>query len=103
MVDPFFMIMLIELLGKPYVVWDKSASIRYRRPGRGTVRAHFEVPPERVAEIRKAADENGKVEPVFRVEIQDAQDEVVAEVEKRISVKTRSERRRFGPGPETVR
>jgi acyl-coenzyme A thioesterase PaaI-like protein len=90
MVDPFFMIMLIELLGKPYVVWDKSASIRYRRPGRGTVRAHFEISPERVAEIRKAVDESGKVEPVFHVEIRDAKDEVVAEVEKLISVKRRS-------------
>jgi acyl-coenzyme A thioesterase PaaI-like protein len=90
MVDPFFMIMLIELLGKPYVVWDKSASIRYRRPGRGTVRAHFEIPPERVTEIREAVDETGKVEPVFRVEIRDAQDEVVAEVEKLLSVKRRS-------------
>jgi len=87
MADPFFMIMLIELLGKGYVVWDKSASIRFRRPGRGTVRARFEIPPEQAAEIRRAADEGGKVEPTFRVEIRDEQGEIVAEVEKLLSVK----------------
>jgi acyl-coenzyme A thioesterase PaaI-like protein len=87
MVDPFFMIMLTELLGKGYVVWDKSGTIRYRRPGRGTVRAKLEISPERVEEIRQAADAAGKLEPTFRVEIRDAQGEVVAEVEKLISVK----------------
>ena len=86
MADPFFMIMLLELLGKGYVVWDKAGTIRFRRPGRGTVRAHLEIPPERVAEIRRAADQDGKVQPTFTVEIRDAGGEVVAEVEKLISV-----------------
>jgi acyl-coenzyme A thioesterase PaaI-like protein len=87
MVDPFFMIMLIELLGTGYVVWDKVGTIRFRRPGRGTVRAKLEISPERVQEIRQAVDAAGKLEPTFRVEILDAQGEVVAEVEKLISVK----------------
>jgi acyl-coenzyme A thioesterase PaaI-like protein len=87
MVDPFFMIMLIELLGTGYVVWDKVGTIRFRRPGRGTVRAKLEISPERVQEIRQAVDAAGKLEPTFRVEILDAQGDVVAEVEKLISVK----------------
>jgi acyl-coenzyme A thioesterase PaaI-like protein len=90
MVDPFFMIMLIELLGPGYVVWDKAGTIRFRRPGRGTVRARLEISPERVQEIRQAVDAAGKVEPAFRVEIRDAQGEVVAEVEKLISVKKKT-------------
>jgi acyl-coenzyme A thioesterase PaaI-like protein len=87
MADPFFMIMLLKLLGPDYVVWDKSGAIRFRRPGRGTVRARFEIPPERVEEIRRAADQGGRVEPTFRVSIVDEQGEVVAEVEKLLSVK----------------
>jgi hypothetical protein len=35
MTDPFYMVMLIEILGRDYVVWDKSASIRFRKPGEG--------------------------------------------------------------------
>src|SRR5512138_1435607 len=50
--DPWFMLILMEHLGDRYVVWDKSASIRFLKPGRGTVRARFEIPAARVAEIR---------------------------------------------------
>lgn len=90
MADPWFMIMLIERLGPGYAVWDKAATIRFRKPGRGTVRALFEIPPERVEEIRRDADAAGKVEPVFTVDITDARGEVVAEVEKRISVRRKA-------------
>ncbi len=87
MTDPFLMLMLIEQLGPGYVVWDKSATIRFRRPGRGTVRARFEIPPARVQEIRRAADEREKVEPVFDVNVVDEQGEVVAEVQKLLHVR----------------
>ena len=90
MVDPFFMIMLIELLGTGYVVWDKAGTIRFRRPGRGTVRAKLEIPPERVQEIRAAVGSAGKLEETFRVEIRDARGDVVAEVEKLVSVRKKA-------------
>ncbi|HET8734509.1 MAG TPA: DUF4442 domain-containing protein, partial [Anaeromyxobacteraceae bacterium] len=77
MADPFFMIMLIEQLGPDYVVWDKSAAIRFRKPGRGTVRARFEIPPARLEAIRAAADRDGRTEPTFTVEIRDAKGDVV--------------------------
>lgn len=40
-VDPVYMIMLIHNLGPEYEVWDKAASIRFREPGRDTLRARF--------------------------------------------------------------
>jgi acyl-coenzyme A thioesterase PaaI-like protein len=87
MCDPFFMLILAEALGRGYVVWDKAATIRFRRPGKGTVRAAFQIPQERVDEIRAAADRGEKVEPLFTVEVLDEQDEVVAEVEKLLYVR----------------
>jgi len=90
MCDPFFMLALIEALGPDYVVWDKAATIRFRRPGRGEVRARFHVPDERVEEIRRAADAAPKVEPAFRCEVLDEAGEVVAEVEKTLHVRRRS-------------
>ena len=87
MCDPFFMLILIEHLGRDYVVWDKAATIRFRRPGKGRVRATFHIPEERVAEIRAAADRDGKVEPVFRVDVVDGKGQVVAEVEKLLYVR----------------
>ena len=87
MCDPFFMLILVEALGKGYVVWDKAATIRFRRPGRGTVRATFHIPMVRIEEIRAAADARGKVEPTFRAEVVDSQGEVIAEVEKLLYVR----------------
>ncbi len=90
MVDPFYMLMLIELLGPGYVVWDKAATIRFRRPGRGPVRARLEIPPQRVEEIRRAADAEGRTEPRFTAVVVDEAGEVVAEVEKLLSVRKRA-------------
>ena len=87
MCDPYFMLILIEALGRGYIVWDKAATIRFRRPGKGTVRATFRIPQERIDEIRAAADRGEKVEPVFKVDILDEQGEVVAEVEKLLYIR----------------
>ena len=90
MCDPFYMLILMERLGPDYVVWDKAATIRFRRPGRGTVRARFDIPAERVEEIRAAADADGRTEPSFTAEIRDASGQLVAEVEKQLSVRRRN-------------
>jgi acyl-coenzyme A thioesterase PaaI-like protein len=87
MCDPFFMLILAQALGRGYIVWDKAATIRFRRPGRGTVRATFHIPPERIAEIRAAADAQGKIEPTFEVAVLDDAGEIVAEVEKLLYVR----------------
>ena len=89
MTDPFYMLMLVENLGREYIVWDKTATIRFRKPGRGTVRAEFRLTQERVDEIRRALTTAEKYEPVFVAQIKDAQGDVVAEVEKVIYVRRR--------------
>lgn len=82
MTDPFYMVMLIENLGRGYVVWDKSASIRFRKPGRGTVRAEFRLSEELIEEIRQALESEEKIEREFAVEVKDHEGVVVAEVRK---------------------
>ena len=91
MTDPFYMVMLIENLGSGYVVWDKSASIRFRRPGRGTVRAEFRLSTEQIEEIRQALAKETKVEREFGVEVKDTEGQVVAEVKKLLHFQRREE------------
>lgn len=43
MCDPFYMWILMENLGKDFIVWDKAATIRFKKPGTGTVNAEFEI------------------------------------------------------------
>ena len=91
MCDPFFMLILMLRLGPEYVVWDKSASVAFRRPGRGRVRAHFAVPDAEVERIRAEVAAHGKVEPTFTVDVVDAASgEVVAQVQKGLWVKRKS-------------
>ncbi len=87
MADPFFMLMLIENLGKDYIVWDKAASIRFKKPGRGKVSASFRLTEEQIGEIRHALDSQPKIERVFTVEVKDESGGVVAEVEKLLHVR----------------
>lgn len=85
-VDPVYMVMLIRRLGPEYVVWDKAASIRFRRPGRGTLYATFRIDDEELAAIRAAVAGEGKVERVYVVALVDAEGVPHATVEKTIYV-----------------
>jgi acyl-coenzyme A thioesterase PaaI-like protein len=87
MCDPWFMLILMRLLGKDYIVWDKAASIQFKKPGRGRVKARFHIPPERVEEIRRDVDVQGKIEPVFFVDVVGEEGEVIASVEKLLYVR----------------
>jgi hypothetical protein len=87
MTDAFYMLMLMANLGSDYIVWDKAASIRYRKPGKGTVRAEFRLSDSQIDDIREKLRTLPKYEPVFSVEIKDEAGVVIAEVEKVLHVR----------------
>lgn len=87
MCDPWFMLILMQHLGRDYIVWDKAASIQFLKPGKGTVSATFHLAPETIDEIRVQADRGEKLEPIFNVEVIDEGGEVIAKVEKRLYVR----------------
>jgi hypothetical protein len=91
-VDPIYMLMLMKSLGPDYVVWDKAATIRFRRPGRSRLTATFRLGPEIVAGIRDELTRVPKLDRVFVVELVDQAGVVHAEVAKTIHVSHR------GPG-----
>jgi acyl-coenzyme A thioesterase PaaI-like protein len=99
MCDPFFMLMLMARLGRRYVVWDRSASIEFLRPGRGTVTASFELPEARVEEIRREADRGEKIFPRFEVTVVDGAGEPVARVSKVLYVRRKEPRAGVGRSP----
>jgi len=94
MTDPFFAIMLMRNLGGDYLVWDKSASIEYVAPGRGTVQAHFRLAEARIAEIKAQAEGGDKVLPEFQIEVRHADDDsLVALVRKTLYVRLKPRHR----------
>jgi hypothetical protein len=87
MTDAFYMLMLMANLGRDYVVWDKTATIRYRKPGRGTVRVEFRLFDNQIDDIREQLKTLPTYEPAFSVEVKDEAGVVIAEVEKLLHVR----------------
>lgn len=90
MTDPFYMLMLIKNLGKEYAVWDKSASISYLKPGKSDVFAEFSLSEEDLTLIRSALEKEDRLLWTRQIEIKDLAGEVIARVEKTISIKKKS-------------
>ena len=88
-VDPFYMIMLMQNLGPEVVVWDKAASIRFRKPGRTPLRATFRLDEAELMELRRLLLDQPKVDRTYQVQLVDAEGVIHAEVEKVIHLSRR--------------
>jgi hypothetical protein len=86
-VDPVYMLMLIKNLGPGYVVWDKAASIRFRKPGRDTLYAHFTLDEGELAAIRDALSVEPSLDRTYVVDLVDRDGVVHATVEKVIHIR----------------
>lgn len=80
--DPFYMLMLLQVLGNQYVVWDKSASIRFRKPGRTTLYAHYVLSDEMMTDVRREVEANGQTDRAFTIQWRDKDGTVYAEIER---------------------
>ena len=81
------MMMLIKNLGPDYVVWDKAASIKFLKPGRSRVSAHFRITQEQIDEFKAGADNNKKFEKELHIAVKDDEGNLIAEVTKLLYVK----------------
>ncbi|TXD37190.1 DUF4442 domain-containing protein [Lujinxingia vulgaris] len=87
MVDPFYMLMLLKNLGPEVVVWDKAATIEFKRPGRSTVHADFRLTQDDIDRVWQTLNEQRVYEPVFHIDIRDEAGELVARVEKTLYIR----------------
>lgn len=87
MTDPFFMLMLMENLGREYIVWDKAANIEFVSPGKGPVYAEFRIDQRLLDEIREHTAGGAKYLPRLHAEVRDAQGTLVARVQKTLYVR----------------
>lgn len=88
-VDPIYMIMLMSILGRDYVVWDKAATIRFRKPGQTTLTATFTIDDAELDAIRAATAGGQPIDRTYRVDLVDDEGTVHAEVDKVIYVRRR--------------
>lgn len=87
MTDPWYMLMIMENLGRDYFVWDKQAEIDYIAPGKTHVHAHFKIDDEILKDIRAKTANGEKYIPEFLVDIKDKNNALVARVKRRVYIK----------------
>ena len=85
--DGLHMVMLMKLLGPAYIVWDKGASIRYRKPCRTTVYATFAIPEPETDAIRERLAIEPKLDRLYQVDWTDREGTVYATVESTIHIR----------------
>ena len=78
--------MLMAALGDDYIIWDKAASIRYRKPGFSTLYADFVLDDAELAEIRAELANNMELERTYLVELKDKQGIVHTVVERTVYI-----------------
>jgi acyl-coenzyme A thioesterase PaaI-like protein len=86
-VDPIYMLMLIKILGPAYLVWDKAATIRFKKPARGRLDARFVVTEEEIATIRDLSSQAKSIDRVYPIEFRDCEGDLVASIEKTIYIR----------------
>jgi len=59
-VDPYYMLLFMEVLGKDYVVWDKGASMKFVRPIIERVKCRFLITDELVEKVKQEIAANGE-------------------------------------------
>lgn len=89
-VDPIYMLMLMRIIGDDYVVWDKAAKIRFKKPGRETLYADFLLTPDEISEIKRLAETEKSIDRVYNLELKDKNGVVHAFIEKTLYISKKS-------------
>lgn len=89
MVDPFYMLMLMQLLGDDYVVWDKASRIDFVAPGKSDVTTTMSVSNREIATIKQLAENGDAVFRNYEIDIVDNQKKLVATVTKTLYIRLR--------------
>ena len=87
--DPIFMIQLIQILGDEYIVWDKSANIKYKRPARSKAFATFEFSKNEIESIKLEVAQSKKMDLIKHLNIVSEEGEVFAELSKTMYICTK--------------
>src|SRR4029079_6293339 len=88
MTDAFYMLILINNLGRNYIVWDKAASIEFKKPAKGKLKAIFTFTEDELQAIRDKVDQDSKMIFDKSVDLIDQNGDVVAPAVKTLYVRT---------------
>lgn len=97
--DPIFMIQLMNILGNSFVVWDKAATIKFKRPAKETCFVDFTFAKDEIVQIKKDVSSKKEIDLIKNIKLTNKDKSIVfAEVSKTIYIadkKYYKEKRKF--------
>ncbi len=90
MVDPFYMLMLMQNLGREYIVWDRAAVINFIKPGRSDLYAEFVIDDDLIEEIKSETALGDKFVFDLPVQVFDEEGQLIADIEKTLYVRKKT-------------
>lgn len=84
--DPIYMVQLIQILGKDYVVWDKSSMVKFKRPASSDAYAVFAFTDDEINQLKADISEKKEVDLVKPVLLTSKDGKLFCEIEKVIYV-----------------
>lgn len=88
--DPIYMIQLIQILGKDYVVWDKATEIKFKKPVYKNAFAIFEFTENELEFIKSKVASENEVNHVKKLYITDENNLIYSELDKTIYISSKS-------------
>jgi acyl-coenzyme A thioesterase PaaI-like protein len=85
-IDPIYMLMLIKILGRDYIVWDKAATIRFKRPGKDALYADFLITQAEIDEIKALLATEKSIDRIYNVELKDKDGKIHCLIEKTLYI-----------------
>ncbi len=86
MTDGFYMLMIMQKMGKRYIVWDKRASIKFIKPGRKDVFAKFQLSDKEIEDFTQQLVDIPKLEIEKVVQVIDSDGLLISEVTKIVHI-----------------
>ena len=87
--DVLYFLLVLKNIGNDYIVWDKASSVRFRKPGKGTLYAKAIISDEEIEMIKKELQNTDKIDRVFHLDLIDEAGDVCASIEKTIHIQNR--------------
>jgi acyl-coenzyme A thioesterase PaaI-like protein len=89
-IDPVLLVMLARRLGPGYQVWDKAATMEFKKPGRAALYARFRIEDAEIDELRRLLAVEPRIERTYRVDLADADGTVHAAFTKTLHLRRRN-------------
>jgi len=85
-VDPYFMLLFMEVLGKNYVVWDKGASMKFLKPIVDKVKCRFLISDALIEDVKHHVEMRGEYSFDLPIHYEDDRGRVYATFTKSVYV-----------------